>query len=88
MSEEFLKQEDNSIWNYYYRDFQGHEIIFRQNVITGLIQMKVTDEMAVANGYASLKDLNETINRDTGTIAILPEWMNVSDKVDLYSHLN
>ena len=88
MSEELLKYEDDSIWNYHYRDYQGHEIIFRQNVITGLIQMKVTDEMAVANGYVSLKDLNETINRDRGTITILPEWMNVSDAADLHSHLN
>lgn len=82
------KHEDGSLWQYFHKDFQGHEIIFRQNLITGLIQMKVTDEMAIANGYKDLGDMSGCISRDMGTIVILPEWMNVSEEVDLQSHLN
>ena len=88
MNQNEYKHEDGSLWQYFYKEFQGHEIIFRQNIITGLIQMKVTDEMAIANGYKDLGDMSECISRNMGTIAILPEWMNVSEEVDIYSHLN
>lgn len=83
-----FKHEDGSLWQYFHKEFQGHEIIFRQNLVTGLIQMKLTDEMARANGYESIGDLSECIGKDMGTIVTLPEWMNVSEAVDMYSHLN
>ncbi|MBD5420978.1 MAG: hypothetical protein HDR47_07085 [Bacteroides sp.] len=88
MNQPEYKKEDGSLWQYFHKDFQGYEIIFRQNVVTGLIQMKVTDEMAIANGYKDLGDMSACISRDMGRVIILPEWMDVSESTDLYSHLN
>ena len=39
MNQPEYKKEDGSLWQYFHKDFQGYEIIFRQNVVTGLIQM-------------------------------------------------
>lgn len=88
MNQNVFSHEEESLWQYFPKEFEGKEIIFRQNIITGLIQMKVTDEMAQANGYKNLGHMRECIGRDMGTIIILPEWMNVSEPADLYSHLN
>ena len=75
-------------WEYYPKEFEGHPIMFRKNILTGLIQMQVTDDMAKAMGYAGgLDELRGFLRERFGRIFILPDWMNMGD-ADVYAKLN
>lgn len=48
-----------------------YPIQFRQNVVSGEIQMRVDDAMAKANGYAGLAEQDPAMT--------VPEWLRVDD---------
>jgi hypothetical protein len=55
-----------------------YPIQFRQNVMSGEIEMRVDDAMAKANGYADLNELKALI-AEHGPSMPIPEWLRVDD---------
>lgn len=47
-----------------------YPIQFRQNVVSGEIQMRIDDAMAKANGYADLNELKALIAKQDPTMPI------------------
>ncbi len=67
------------MWKYHTMMYADrYPIQFRQNVVSGEIQMRVDDAMAKANGYADLNELKAFIAEHTPTMPI-PEWLRVDD---------
>ncbi len=56
-----------------------YPIQFRQNVVSGEIQMRVDDAMAKANGYADLNELKAIIAEEQTLVMPIPEWLRVND---------
>lgn len=54
------------------------DIQFRVDAVTGVIQMRVNDAMAKANGYADLAELKAIIAEQDSAISV-PEWLRVDD---------
>ncbi len=66
-------------WKYHTMMYADrYPIQFRQNVVSGEVQMRVDDAMAKANGYADLNELKAFIAEHTPTMPI-PEWLRVDD---------
>lgn len=78
----------DEVWEYFPKEFEGYPIMFRKNIITGLIQMQVTDEMAKAMGYpGGLDELREDLRKRLNVMVILPDWTNMGD-ADVFAKLN
>lgn len=54
------------------------DIQFRVDAFTGVIQMRVNDAMAKANGYADLAELKALIAEQDSAMSV-PEWLRVED---------
>ena len=54
------------------------DIQFRVNAVTGIIEMRVDDNMAEANGYYNLEHLKSEIAKVTPKLEI-PEWIRVDN---------
>lgn len=66
-------------WKYHTMMYADrYPIQFRQNVISGEIEMRVDDAMAKANGYADLNELKALISEHDPSMPI-PEWLRVDD---------
>lgn len=66
-------------WKYHTMMYvDRYPIQFRQNVVSGEIQMRVDDAMAKANGYADLAELKAFIAEQDPAITV-PEWLRVDD---------
>ncbi len=66
-------------WKYHTMMYADrYPIQFRQNVVSGEVQMRVDDAMAKANGYADLNELKAFIAEQAPTMPI-PEWLRVDD---------
>lgn len=66
-------------WKYHtmmYADL--YPIYFRQNVVSGEIQMRVDDAMAKANGYTDLAELKAFVAEQDPAMTV-PEWLRVDD---------
>ena len=67
------------IWTYHTMMYADrYPIQFRQNVMSGEIEMRVDDAMAKANGYANLNELKALIAEHDPSMPI-PEWLRVND---------
>lgn len=67
------------IWKYHTMMYADrYPIQFRQNVMSGEIEMRVDDAMAKANGYANLNELKALIAEHDPSMPI-PEWLRVND---------
>lgn len=67
------------IWTYHTMMYADrYPIQFRQNVMSGEIEMRVDDAMAKANGYADLNELKALIAEHDPSMPI-PEWLRVDD---------
>ena len=67
------------IWTYHTMMYADrYPIQFRQNVMSGEIEMRVDDAMAKANGYADLNELKALIAEHYPSKPI-PEWLRVDD---------
>lgn len=66
-------------WKYHTMMYADrYPIQFRQNVMSGEIEMRVDDAMAKANGYANLNELKALIAEHDPSMPI-PEWLRVND---------
>lgn len=66
-------------WKYHTMMYADrYPIQFRQNVVSGEIQMHVDDAMAKANGYADLAELKAFIAEQDPAMTV-PEWLRVDD---------
>lgn len=54
------------------------DIQFRVNDVTGVIQMRVDDNVAEANGYYNLDHLKMEIAKETPAVEV-PEWIRVDN---------
>lgn len=54
------------------------DIQFRHNPMTGVIEMRVDDNVAEANGYYNLEHLKMEVAKATPQIEV-PEWLRVDD---------
>lgn len=67
------------IWKYHTMMYADrYPIQFRQDVVSGEIQMRVDDAMAKANGYADLTELKAFIVEKDPAMPV-PEWLRVDD---------
>lgn len=67
------------MWKYHTMIYADrYPIQFRQNMVSGEIQMCVNDSMAKANGYAGLAELKALITEQDPAMTI-PEWLRVDD---------
>ena len=67
------------MWKYHTMMYADrYPIQFRQNVMSGEIEMRVDDAMAKANGYANLNELKALIAEHDPSMPI-PEWLRVND---------
>lgn len=68
-----------TMWKYHTMMYADrYPIQFRQNMISGEIEMRVDDAMAKANGYADLNELKVLIAEHDPLMSI-PEWLRVDD---------
>ncbi len=66
-------------WKYHTMMYADrYPIQFRQNMVSGEIQMCIDDAMAKANGYAGLAELKALIAEQDPAMPI-PEWLRVDD---------
>lgn len=66
-------------WKYHTMMYADrYPIQFRQNVVSGEIQMRVDDAMAKANGYADVAELRAFIVEQDSALTV-PEWLRVDD---------
>ncbi len=66
-------------WKYHTMMYADrYQIQFRQNAVSGEIQMRVDDAMAKANGYADLAELKAFIAEQDPAITV-PKWLRVDD---------
>lgn len=67
------------MWKYHTMMYADrYPIQFRQNVMSGEIEMRVDNAMAKANGYADLNELKALIAEHAPSMPI-PEWLQVDD---------
>lgn len=80
---------DNKLWRYFPKEFDGRPIMFRQSMINGEIQLRIDDQMAISNGYASREDLQSRMRIYYGRPDfILPDWLTVSNETELQMFCN
>lgn len=77
------------VWIYFPESYEGLELMFRRNNLTGIIQMRVDENMALAWGCIDLKEI-ETMVKEyyQSDIVELPEWMNLTDAKIIMDNLN
>lgn len=67
------------MWNYMMRTYGNRfEIQFREDPITGVVEMRVDDNVAAANGYYNLEHLKQTIAKSMPKVQ-LPEWIRIDN---------
>ena len=77
------------VWTYFPESFEGLELMFRRNNLTGIIQMKVDENMALAWGYSDLKEIETMVKGYYQSDRVeLPEWMNLTNAEILIDNLN
>lgn len=76
-------------WVYYPEIYEGLSLTFRKSILTGIIQMKVDNDMAKAFGFNGLQDITEFIKKYYHTdIITLPEWMDMTEAEEMMNCIN
>lgn len=72
---------EDSNYFYYAMPYEGKQITFRQGRRSGVVQMKLDDAFAQANGYSdreaairSMPDAEEVTKR----LGMVPEWITIT----------
>ena len=67
------------MWTYKTMRFDNRfDIQFRFDYITGVVEMRVDDNVAEANGYYNLEHLKQEITKGSPKLEI-PEWIRIDN---------
>lgn len=79
----------DGIYRYYPKESNGYSLMFRQNTVTGAIQVKVTDDFAKTQGFkGGLEELSQkTKDHFKDDNIKIAEWITV-DSDDLFARMN